>query len=254
MTARTVIAGNWKMNLGPLETRAFFQRFSPSFSPGQNPELLIFPPALSMAAAMEALPSSPSVELGIQNLHWEDSGAFTGELSVSMARAAGATHALIGHSERRHVFGETDEEVGRKVAAVLDGGLTPVVCVGETLEERRAGRLEKVILGQLEAFLLVAQAHPGARVILAYEPVWAIGTGETATPRDASQAHGVLRGRLESALGPERAREIPILYGGSVKPGNAAELLGAPDVDGVLVGGASLDPASFQAIAEAAPA
>jgi triosephosphate isomerase len=171
-----------------------------------------------------------------------------------MAREAGATHALVGHSERRHLFGETDEEVGKKVAAVLEGGMTPVVCVGETLEERKAGRLEGIILHQLEAFLLVVQAHPGARVLLAYEPVWAIGTGETATPGDASEAHGILRKRLSSALGGERARGIPILYGGSVKPSNAAELLAAPEVDGVLVGGASLDPASFQAIAEAAPA
>ncbi|MGW8266586.1 MAG: triose-phosphate isomerase [Longimicrobiales bacterium] len=253
MSAGPVIAGNWKMNLGPEETRSFFKGFQPSFSPGQRPELLIFPPALSLAAALEARPAEPRIEVGVQNVHWEGSGAFTGELSVSMARGAGATHALVGHSERRHLFGETDEEVGKKVAAVLEGGLTPVICVGETLDERRAGRLEAVILSQLEAFLLVLQAHPGARVLLAYEPVWAIGTGETATPPDASEAHGILRGRLASALGPDRARGIPVLYGGSVKPANAAELLAAPDVDGVLVGGASLDPGSFQAIAEAVP-
>jgi len=254
MSAWPVIAGNWKMNLGPEETRSFFQGFSPSFSPSQSPELLVFPPALSLAAALESRPGAPRVEVGVQNVHWEGSGAFTGEISVSMAKGAGATHALVGHSERRHLFGESDEDVGKKVAAVLEGGLTPVVCVGETLGERKGGRLEEVILNQLEAFLLVVQAHPAARVLLAYEPVWAIGTGETATPQDASQAHGILRGRLLSALGEERARAIPILYGGSVKPANAAELLAAPDVDGVLVGGASLDPASFRAIAEAAPA
>jgi triosephosphate isomerase len=253
MTIRPVIAGNWKMHLGPEETRAFFRGFSPSFSQGQDPELLLFPPALSLTAALDALPEDLTIGLGVQNLHWESSGAFTGELSVAMAKEAGATHALVGHSERRHIFGETNEEVGRKVASVFDGGLTPVVCVGETLEERRAGRLEEVILTQLEAFLLVIQAHPGARMLLAYEPVWAIGTGETATPEDASQAHEILRRRLASALGQTRSGEIPILYGGSVKPGNAGELLEAPDVDGVLVGGASLDPVSFQAIAEAAP-
>jgi triosephosphate isomerase len=251
MSIRPVIAGNWKMNLGPEETRSFFGAFRPSFSAGQKPELLVFPPALSFPAALEARGEDPWVELGVQNVHWEGSGAFTGELSVPMAKEAGATHALVGHSERRHLFGETDEEVGKKVAAVLEGGMTPVVCVGETLEERKAGRLEGIILEQLEAFLLVVQAHPGARVLLAYEPVWAIGTGETATPRDASEAHGILRKRLASALGGERARGIPILYGGSVKPSNAVELLAAPEVDGVLVGGASLDPASFQAIAEA---
>jgi triosephosphate isomerase len=253
MTIRPVIAGNWKMHHGPEETRAFFLGFSPSFSPGQDPELLLFPPALSLTAALDARPEGLNIGLGVQNLHWESSGAYTGELSVAMAKGAGATHALVGHSERRHIFGETNEEVGRKVASVFDGGLTPVVCVGETLEERRAGRLEEVILAQLEAFLLVIQAHPGARTLLAYEPVWAIGTGETATPEDASEAHEILRRRLESALGKARSEEIPILYGGSVKPGNAGELLGAPDVDGILVGGASLDPISFQAIAEAAP-
>ena len=253
MSMLPVIAGNWKMNLGPRETEAFLRTFSPSFPPGPRPELLVFPPALSLAAALHARPKDPWIELGVQNVHWAGSGAFTGEMSVAMAREAGATHALIGHSERRHLFRETDEEVGMKVAAVLEGGLTPVVCVGETLQERSAGRLEEVILRQLEAFLLVLQAHPGARVLLAYEPVWAIGTGETALPRDASQAHGLLRDRLEAALGAERARRVPILYGGSVKPANAAELLGAPEVNGVLVGGASLDVESFEAIAEAAP-
>ena len=252
MNGVPVIAGNWKMNLGPREAQAFLRAFSLSPSSGPRPELLLFPPALSLAAALNARPREPRIEMGVQNVHWEGSGAFTGELSVPMAREAGATHALIGHSERRHLFGETDEEVGKKVAAVLEGGLSPVICVGETLQQRSAGRLEEVILGQLEAFLLVLQAHPGARVLLAYEPVWAIGTGETATPLDASEAHGLLRRRLHSALGREWAERVSILYGGSVKPGNAASLLTASDVDGVLVGGASLDPASFQAIAEAA--
>ncbi len=252
MRMRPVVAGNWKMNLGPRDTEAFFNRFAPSIPEGGGPELLVFPPALSLAQALASRPGNPPVSVGVQNVHWEDSGAFTGEISVPMARQAGATHVLVGHSERRHVFGETDEEVGKKVAAVLEGGLTPVVCVGETLEERKAGRLEEVILSQLEAFLLVVQAHPGGKFLLAYEPVWAIGTGETATPRDASEAHGILRARLANVLEPAEASEIPILYGGSVKPANAADLLFAPDVDGVLVGGASLDPESFQAIAEAA--
>jgi triosephosphate isomerase len=251
---RPIVAGNWKMNLGPRDAEAFFREFAPALRDGRGPELLIFPPALSLAAAVASRPPSPPVSLGVQNIHWEDSGAFTGELSVPMARQAGATHVLVGHSERRHVFGETDEEVGKKVAAVLEGGLTPLACVGETLEERRSERLEEVIVGQLEAFLLVLQAHPGAAFVLAYEPVWAIGTGETATPRDASEAHGILRARLASALGPAEAARVPILYGGSVKPDNATDLLFAPDVDGVLVGGASLDPQSFQSIAEAAVA
>ena len=155
MNGAPVIAGNWKMNLGPREAEAFLGAFSPSFPAGPRPELLLFPPALSLAAALNARPRDSRIEMGVQNLHWEESGAFTGELSVPMAREAGATHALIGHSERRQLFGETDEEVGKKVAAVLEGGLSPVVCVGETLEQRSAGRLDEVILGQLESFLLV---------------------------------------------------------------------------------------------------
>jgi triosephosphate isomerase len=189
--------------------------------------------------------------VGVQNIYWEASGAFTGEVSAGMAAAAGATHTLIGHSERRHVFGETNEEVGWKVQAALEAKLVPVVCVGETIEERKAGRLDEVILQQVDAVLPILAEHPDARVLVAYEPVWAIGTGETATPQDASEAHGILRRRLGEVLGEERGHALPILYGGSVKPGNAAELLGAPEVDGVLVGGASLDPGSFARIAEA---
>jgi triosephosphate isomerase len=245
----TVIAGNWKMHHGPAATREFFRDFSPELS-DPPPTVVIFPPAISLSAADEARKGRPEVALGVQNIHWEASGAYTGEHSAGMAVAAGARFALIGHSERRHVFGETDEEVGRKITAALGAGLTPVVCVGETLEERQAGRVEEVILRQLDAAL---QALPeGApRFFLAYEPVWAIGTGETATPDDAASAHGTLRARLDQALGPERAAEVPILYGGSVKPSNVAELLSASDVDGVLVGGASLDAPSFAAIAEA---
>lgn len=251
MNRRPIIAGNWKMNLDPRGVRGFFAYFNRSCPENLGVDLLLFPPSISFNAAMQAKPDRPAVALGIQNIHWEAPGAFTGEISASMAKGAGATHVLVGHSERRHLFGETNEEVGKKVAAVLKESLIPVVCVGETLEERKAGRLQEVILEQLEAFLLVLQAHPGASVLLAYEPVWAIGTGETATPEDAAQAHGILRARLVTALGVEEARDVPILYGGSVKPGNARELMASPDVDGVLVGGASLDPESFQAIAEA---
>lgn len=245
---RKVVAGNWKMNLGPVETTSFFRELAlPDGEDG--PRVAIFPPSLSLAAAVSSRDRDPRVELGVQNIHWEDAGAFTGEVSAAMAREAGATLTLMGHSERRHVFGETDEEVGRKVAAAAGHGLTPVICVGETLDQRRAGRLEGVILGQLDAAL---EHMPGdGALMVAYEPVWAIGTGETATPRDAADAHALLATRMEALLG-ERARAIPILYGGSVKPGNAAELLAAPRVDGVLVGGASLDPASFARIVEAA--
>jgi triosephosphate isomerase (TIM) len=253
-----VIAGNWKMNHGPPDTRAFFQGLQVPELPARV-QLLVFPPALSLAAAQEALEGRgadlPPVLLGVQHLHWEAAGALTGELSAEMARAAGATHALVGHSERRQLFGETDEETALKVEAAYRGALTPVLCVGETLEERRKGRLEEVLHRQLDAVLgpeaLRAQVATGP-FLLAYEPVWAIGTGETATPEDASAAHSSLRAHLDERIGPGAAARVPILYGGSVKPENAAELLAAAEVDGVLVGGASLQPESFAGIAAAA--
>lgn len=244
---RVVVAGNWKMNHGPDEATVFLSAFAAPTGVGA-PSILIFPPALSLAAALAA--GREGIGLGVQNIHWEDAGAFTGELSAPLARAAGATHALVGHSERRQLFGETDADVARKSAAALRHGLTALVCVGETLAERRAGRVDEVILRQLDAALGGLEA--GGEFLLAYEPVWAIGTGENATPQDAAAAHGTLRARLEQRLGV-RGREVSILYGGSVKPENARELMAAPDVDGVLVGGASLDPHSFARIAEAAP-
>jgi triosephosphate isomerase len=244
----TVVAGNWKMHLGPEHTITFFEALSLENVPSDR-ELIVFPSAVSIAAAAKAAGRDPRVHLGVQNIHWEDQGAFTGEISASMALEAGASFALAGHSERRHVFGETDAEVASKVAAARRHGLVPVVCVGETIDERRAGRVEEVILRQLDA-VLDALGTEG-RSLVAYEPVWAIGTGETATPADASAAHAVLRARLAVAWGAPAAARVPLLYGGSVKPDNAAELLRAPDVDGVLVGGASLDPVAFARIAAA---
>ena len=244
-----IIAGNWKMHHGPRATTTFFEGLSLEGLEERH-QVLVFPPAISMAAAVSASEGG-RVAVGVQNIHWEDEGAFTGETSAPMAREIGATHVLVGHSERRHVFGETDEDVRRKVEAAVRHELVPVVCVGETLDERRAGRVDKIIARQLGAVLPVL-AHGGVRFMIAYEPVWAIGTGETATPEDASAAHATLRASLEDAVGVAGAPKIPILYGGSVKPANAAELLAAPDVDGVLVGGASLDASSFSAIVAAA--
>jgi triosephosphate isomerase (TIM) len=244
----TVIAGNWKMNLGPSETVSFFERLSLEGVP-RDREVIVFPPTVSLAAAASAPGRDARVHLGAQNIHWEEGGAFTGETSAPMALEAGARFALIGHSERRHVFGETDEQVAKKVAAARRHRLVPVVCVGETLEERRAGRVDEVILRQLDAALETLGRE--GRSLIAYEPVWAIGTGETATPEDASAAHATLRRRLAESWNGEAADRVALLYGGSVKPENAAELLAAPEVDGVLVGGASLDPRSFARIAAA---
>ena len=246
-----IIAGNWKMNMGPHETRGFFERFDASVLETGH-EMVIFPPTASLGAAFLARGEAVrGIGLGVQNIHWEDEGAFTGETSAPIAANAGAEFALVGHSERRHVFGETDEQTAKKVAAARRHGLVPVLCVGETLEERRAGRVDEVILRQLEAAL--GELGPGkGRFLLAYEPVWAIGTGETATPEDASAAHATLRSRLREAMDSAEGSRVPILYGGSVKPDNASELLAADQVGGVLVGGASLDPDSFGAIVRAA--
>ncbi|HEU4886035.1 MAG TPA: triose-phosphate isomerase [Longimicrobium sp.] len=249
---RPVLAGNWKMNHGPSETARFFADFLAMHQPADDRSVVFFPPAISFAAAREAIQGRPDVRLGVQNVYWEASGAFTGELSVGMAKDAGAELVLIGHSERRHVFGETSAETAKKVRAVLAGGLTPVLCVGETLDERQADRAEAVVAEQLAPVLEILSAEEIGELVVAYEPVWAIGTGVTATPGDAASMHAAVRARLAQAFGQEAADAVPILYGGSVKPDNAAELLSQPGVDGVLVGGASLDPGGFAGICRAA--
>ncbi|HEX6134161.1 MAG TPA: triose-phosphate isomerase [Longimicrobiales bacterium] len=246
---RPVLAGNWKMNKGPSEAEAFFREFIRLYEPRADRTVVFFPPAISLPAAGAALVGRPDIGLGVQNIHWEESGAFTGEVSAGMAAAAGAHYVLAGHSERRHVFGETDEQVGRKTAAALAAGLLPIACVGETLDERRGGRLRDVLLRQLDAVLDAVPAAALDTLLIAYEPVWAIGTGVNATPADASEAHAILRARLTERSGARAAAELPVLYGGSVKPDNAAELLAADGVDGLLVGGASLDPGAFARIA-----
>ena len=243
-----VIAGNWKMHMASDQAIEFLAELDLS-EVSERHEILLFPPEIYLAALATSEARNPRVQLGPQNIYWEDEGAFTGELSARMASEVGANFVLIGHSERRHVFGETDEEVAHKVRAAQRHGLVPVVCVGETLGERRANCVEEVILRQLNA---VIDDLSLGRALIAYEPVWAIGTGETATPKDASLAHETLRERLSQSLGAERARSVAILYGGSVKPSNAGALLSTANVDGVLVGGASLDPRSFAEIAAAA--
>lgn len=247
-----VVAGNWKMHHGLRATQEFFKKFRPALAEDSlAPRVLIFPPFLSLSAAVAARPAKPRVDLGVQDLYWEQEGAFTGEVSAAMAQEAGAGFALVGHSERRRLFGETDEWVARKARAALAQGLGVVICVGETWEERKAGRVEEVLLAQIAAVGEVIRDFQDSEILLAYEPVWAIGTGETASPHDASEAQGFLRGSLAEWVGSGRAGRLPILYGGSVRPENALELLLAPDVDGLLVGGASLDPSSFARIVEA---
>lgn len=249
-----VIAGNWKMHKGPTATRAFFERFVESAPVRDDRTLIICPPAVSLAPAVAAAGGRADLLLGIQNIHWQAEGAFTGEISASMARDAGARIVLVGHSERRHIFGETNEETRLKVAASIEAGLTPILCVGETMEEREAGRVEDVVVTQLDTALQGLEPAAIAGLIIAYEPVWAIGTGATATPADATAVHGMIRRRLGGLIGTQHVHGVPILYGGSANAQNAAALVGAPDVDGLLVGGASLDPDSFSAIADAAVA
>ena len=243
-----VYAANWKMNHGPTDARAFMRTFLVRYARRTDRTVIIFPPAATLAAVAEATKERPDILVGVQNIYWEDKGAFTGEISAPIARDAGARFVLVGHSERRHVFGETDDDARKKCGAALRAGLRPVLCVGEKLEERRAGETDNVVLRQLRAALLDLDPAHMAQMLVAYEPVWAIGTGQTAQPQDASAVHGVIRGALKH-VAADRANEIPILYGGSVNSGNAQSLLAASGVDGLLVGGASLDPEGWATIA-----
>ena len=238
MTRRLLFAANWKMHLGPDEAREFARRFRARYTPAAGRDVWLFPTAVSIEAAAEALGGLANVQIGVQDVHWEPKGAFTGATSAALARAAGATVALVGHSERRHVFGESDEETGRKVHAVLAAALVPVLCVGETLEQRERGETATVVTSQLGAGLRGVSADDLDRMVIAYEPVWAIGTGRNASPADAGLMHACIRKTLFN-LG---ARAMRVLYGGSVNRGNIEALLDEPEVDGVLVGGASLDP------------
>jgi len=240
----TLFAANWKMHLGPAEAREYAAKFREAYSFAADRETWFFPSAVSLEAATQAFSGLPGARTGAQNVYWELKGAFTGATSVPLARAAGAGAALVGHSERRHVFGETDEETGRKVRAVLAGGLVPLLCVGEKIEERERGQTAAVVNRQLNAGVRGLPAEELDRVVVAYEPVWAIGTGRNATPRDAALVHtGIRRALMGLGAGVTR-----ILYGGSVNPANAAALLAESEVDGVLVGGASLDPVGWAGI------
>jgi triosephosphate isomerase len=245
---RPILAANWKMNNGPTLAREFMKSFIDQYPRQNERTILFFPPSLSLAVTAAAMGERRDILLGVQNVHWQDQGAFTGELSAPMARDAGARVVLVGHSERRHVFGETDDETALKCAAVERAGLVPMLCVGEKIEQRDAGEAERVVVSQLRTGLSKLAHLATKEIAIAYEPVWAIGTGRTATPDDATAMHTVVRNELREIAG-ERARLIPILYGGSVNPGNSKALLAAAEVDGLLVGGASLDASSWLAIA-----
>jgi triosephosphate isomerase len=247
------VAANWKMNLTHEEVGSYLERFLPEAGELRGVEVVLIPAFTSIPALAGALErSSAPVGLGAQNVHWEKGGAFTGEVSAAMLRALKVKYVVIGHSERRQGFGETDELVGRKVVAALQAGLNPLLCVGEILSERDAGQVEEVLERQLREGLAGCSPEDLSRVVIAYEPVWAIGTGRTATAAQAQEAHAFLRSVLASAFGAAAAEGVRIQYGGSVKPDNARALLGQPDVDGALVGGASLDPRSFAQIVQSA--
>jgi triosephosphate isomerase len=244
-----IFAANWKMNHGPTAARGFMREFVARHVPRPSCEVFFFPPALSFAAACDEARETP-FKFGVQNIHYADKGAFTGENSATMAKDAGADYVLVGHSERRHIFGETDADTAKKCAAAERAGLTPLLCVGETLEQRERGETRDVVTRQLRAGLAELSQRESTTSVIAYEPVWAIGTGRNATPEDAAEIHGALRAALGDLLG-DRAGEVRILYGGSVTPENVGELLAADDVDGVLVGGASLDVEKWLSICSA---
>ena len=242
-----LLAGNWKMHKTPHETRAYLRDFLPLVAGHNRDEIVVCPPYTDVAAAIEAAQGS-GIAIGVQSVHWKAEGAYTGEISAAMLLSLGVTHVIVGHSERRQYFGETDDTVNLRLKTALEAGLTPICCVGEVLEEREAGLCDDVLRRQCVRAFHAISAKKAAKLVVAYEPVWAIGTGKTATPEIAAEAHAVIRREAAGVFGEEFAANLRILYGGSVKPDNAAELMAQEEIDGALVGGASLDPKSFAAI------
>ncbi len=241
------MAGNWKMYKNAAETAAFFGAFCPLVEKTEGRDVVICPPFVNIPAAVSAAAAS-KVEIGGQDLYWAKEGAFTGEVSAPMLLAAGCKWVIIGHSERRQYFGETEETVYQKTLAALEAGLNPIVCVGEKLEEREAGKTEPVVLAQMKGGLGKLSPEQVAKITIAYEPVWAIGTGKTATPQMAQEVHRYIRSTIARQYGFAPANQVRVLYGGSVKPDNVKGLMEQSDIDGALVGGASLDPNSFASL------
>jgi triosephosphate isomerase (TIM) len=247
MPRKKLIAANWKMYKTPDQTHDFFRHFLPLVTNHHRDEIVVCTPCLDLHAAIESAKGS-NVAVGAQNVHWANEGAYTGEISAPMLLALGCTHVIIGHSERRQYFGETDDTVNLRLKAALEAGLTPIVCVGEVLQEREAGLTEDVLRRQCDRAFHKISTKKAAKLVIAYEPVWAIGTGKTATPQMAADAHRLIRGEAATTFGEDFANQLRILYGGSVKPENAKVLMSEEEIDGALVGGASLDPKSFAAI------
>jgi len=246
-----VVAGNWKLNKNQAESRALAREVAEAVKGLRGVEVVVSPVGLYLSAVVETLRGT-EVAVSAQNMHWAESGAYTGEVSPTMLQDVGCTHVILGHSERREYFGEDDNLINQKVRSALSHDLTPIFCFGETLEEREAGKTKARVDHQIRAGLEGVSSDDLTRVILAYEPVWAIGTGRTATPEQAQEVHQHIRTLLSEMFGTDIAAKIRILYGGSVKADNAAELISQPDIDGALVGGASLKTADFAAIARAA--
>jgi triosephosphate isomerase len=247
MPRKALIAANWKMFKTPAEAKAFVDAFLPLVAGHDRDEIALFPSPVLLPTVTAACNAS-NVAVGCQNMHFAEEGAYTGETSVGQLLAVGATHTLIGHSERRQYFGETNEIVNKKLHTALKHAVVPVVCIGEVLAEREAGLTEAVLKTQIAGAFAGITAEAAGPIVIAYEPVWAIGTGKTATPQMAVEAHKIIRAEVARLLGAEVAAAMRILYGGSVKPDNATALLGEEEIDGALVGGASLKPDSFTAI------
>ena len=245
---KKIIAANWKMNMTIGETEAFFGTFLRELGDERKVDVVIVPPFLAIAKASELLRSAQGVKLGAQNMHWEKPGAFTGEVCAAMLRDVFCNYVVLGHSERRTYFGETDAIVNKKVLAAHANTLRPILCIGETLAERDGGLVEKVLDTQIRGSMAGLTAEQVEETVIAYEPVWAIGTGRTATPQQAQDAHAFIRKTVAEIWGQAAADKVRIQYGGSVKPANTAELMSQPDIDGALVGGASLDPRGFAEI------
>lgn len=244
------MAANWKMYKTAHQTASFFERFLPLVSNAAECDIVIFPVSIAVPVAVEATRDT-AIQIGGQNLYWAKEGPFTGEVSGEMFHAAGASWVLVGHSERRQYFGEKDSDVLKKTHAALEAGLTPIVCLGERLEDHQSGNTNDVLVRQFASGVAGLTEEQFARINLAYEPIWAIGTGQTATPEIASDAHKLIRSEAEKRFGTEAAEQLRIIYGGSVKPDNIAGLMAEHEIDGVLVGGASLDPESFAKVIKA---